>query len=331
MIKRQITVKLLTAAVLFLAVRSTYAFDNNQVSANGLAGVIGYLTAQKATLELIKETYPELKRDVQTAELEFEVRFPDTINKTKNIIASIFPAETAALFQQISEKAKSTVETTINKDTALQFIKTVRQRAQGSIEKPEFMRFLYAVSYYEKPIQELAITKPLRFSTKSEEKAKGVEVSLTLPMSWEERSGSTPNTVRTWKSEGGGGNALISLLIQDNNDNRSKLDIARDIASKKPGVLFPSNAKVSQIIPIEMSGQAGWLYKSELTMKRLDKEILMFSKSLNLLYNGKTVQINCMRGGLTDEREVIAKDFNRIEPVCDFVFNSLVIDSFYKR
>ena len=76
MIKLQITVKLLTAAVLFLVVRSTYAFDNNQVSANGLAGVIGYLTAQKATLELIKETYPELKRDVQTAELEFEVRFP---------------------------------------------------------------------------------------------------------------------------------------------------------------------------------------------------------------------------------------------------------------
>lgn len=323
-------IKFLTAVIFVFIIRPAGAFDNNQASARGLALVIGYLTAQKMTLEVIKKTYPELSPYVHIAELEFESRFPDTFNKANSIINEIFPKEDAARVQQIRDNLKSSVDTAITRDTALQFISTVGKRAQGSIEKPELMRFLYAISYYENPTQELEKTKPSRFSTKGEEKAKGVEVSLVLPLSWEERSGSTPNAVRIWISEGGGGNAVISLLIQDNNDNRSERDITRDIASKKPGVLFPSNASVSQLIPIEMDSRPGWLYKAELLVTRLDINLLMFIKSLNLLYNGKTVQINCSRTGLADKRDAIAKDFNRIEPVCDLVFNSLVIDSVYK-
>ena len=55
---------------------------------------------------------------------------------------------------------------------------------------------------------------------------------MTLPLSWTERQGNTPNTVRSWMSEAGSGLSLISLLVQNSGDTRKKADIQKAIDKK---------------------------------------------------------------------------------------------------
>jgi hypothetical protein len=318
-------------AALTLFAGPAYAFQSSQKSINGLAGAYGYIMGQENALQLIEEKFPELKPAVLMARLEFDSNYPSAKEKINRQIHALIGEDKATEFlKTLEEKVKENSVKSISQTEAQDFIKTVSKRAGGAIERENVKQFLHAVVFHDRPEAELSEKYAKRFSTSGDVKSKGVEVSLKVPLSWEERQGNTPNTVRGWSSEVGTGLSYIGLLVMDRGDRRSKEDIQKAISSKSYTGMLPKDAKLRKIQFTQSSNRPGWYIEYEMTMQRVDMEITQIIRSISILHDGKTVELGCSTGGLASDREKITREFSRFENLCRLVLNSLVIDSVFR-
>ena len=323
--------KILILLALSLFAMNLHAFSANQNSLNGLGTVYGYLTGQEITLQNIESSHPELKQDVVLARLQFDASYGNAREKTKNKIIELFKGDGTKLIAMLEEKiAEQLPKKVVPKNEALAFIKTVQNRANGVIENQPTRDVLLAITYFENPGLEIAEKKTQKFNTKNEPKAKGLDLNITLPLSWKEQEGTTPNTVRSWKSEGGSGASLISLLVRDTGDTRTKVQIQRAIERKELANMVHPSADVSKVIYSEVGNQPGWYSEVELTQKRLEFEIFQTYKNLQVLYGGKTIEIGCSSGNIAAKKDEALKEAKRVESLCKAVMLSLVINNLYQ-
>jgi hypothetical protein len=323
--------KILILLASSLFAMNLHAFSANQNSLNGLGTVYGYLAGQEITLQNIESSHPELKQDVVLARLQFDASYGNAREKTKNKIIELFKGDGTKLIAMLEEKiAEQLPKKIIPKNEAITFIKTVQNRANGIIENQPTRDFLLAITYFENPGLEIAEKKTQKFNTKNEPKAKGLDLNVTLPLSWKEQEGTTPNTVRSWKSEGGSGASLISLLVRDTGDTRTKAQVQRAIERKELTNMVHPSADVNKVIYSEVGNQPGWYAEAELTQKRLEFEIFQTYKNLQVLYGGKTIEIGCSSGNIAAKKDEALKEAKRVESLCKAVMLSLVINNLYQ-
>ncbi len=322
--------KILALFAISLFAINVQAFSANQNSLNGLGTVYGYLTGQESSLKVIERSYPELQQEVTLARLQFDASYTNVREKTKNKLIEIFKDNGVKLMAMTDEKLGEQIPKSLTKNEAVAFIKTVQNRANGIIENQPTRDFLLAITYFENPGLEIAEKKTQKFNTKSEPKAKGLDLNVTLPLSWKEQDGTTPNTVRSWKSEGGSGASLISLLVRDTGDTRTKAQVQRAIERKELTNMVHPSADVSKVIYTEVGNQPGWYAEAELTQKRLEFEIFQTYKNLQVLYGGKTIEIGCSSGNIAAKKDEALKEAKRVESLCKAVMLSLVINNLYQ-
>jgi hypothetical protein len=321
--------------ILFLLGFSLFAinvqsFSLNQNSFNGLARVYGYVSGQEQSLKIIEASYPELQQDVLLVRLKFQSTYPDLKDKTSSKIIELGGEQGKTLITNIEQQLLANAPKAIPKNQAVEFLKTVENRADGKIENQPTRDFMLAITYFESPEKEIAEKKTQKFNTKNEPKAKGLDLNLTLPLSWTEQEGTTPNTVRSWKSEAGSGASLISLLVRDTGDKRTKAQVQRAIERKELTNMVHPSADVSKVIYTEVGNQPGWYAEAELTQKRLEFEIFQTYKNLQILYGGKTIEIGCSSGNIAVKKDEALKEAKRVESLCKVVMLSLVINNLYQ-
>ena len=319
---------LLLSATLFAI--NVQSFSLNQSSISGLARVYGYLTGQELSLKIIEASYPELQQDILLVKLKFQAAYPDLKEKTAKKIVELAGEQGKSLMSNAEQQIVANAPKTIPKNQAIEFLKTVENRADGKIENQPTRDFMLAITYFESPEQEIAEKKTQKFNTKNEPKAKGLDLNLTLPLSWTEQEGTTPNTVRSWKSEAGSGASLISLLVRDTGDTRTKAQVQRAIERKELTNMVHPSADVNKVIYSEVGNQPGWYSEAQLTQKRLEFEIFQTYKSLQVLYSGKTIEIGCSSGNIAAKKDEALKEAKRVESLCKAVMLSLVINNLYQ-
>lgn len=306
------------------------AFSLNQNSFNGLARVYGYAAGQEQSLKIIEASYPELQQDVVLVRLKFQSSYPDLKDKASSKIIELAGEQGKTLIANIEQQLSANAPKTIPKNQAIEFLKTVVNRADGKIENQPTRDFMLAITYFENPEREIAEKKTQKFNTKNEPKAKGLDLNITLPLSWTEQEGTTPNTVRSWKSEGGSGASLISLLVRDTGDTRTKAQVQRAIERKELTNMVNPNGDIKKVIYSEVGNQPGWYAEVELTQKRLEFEIFQTYKNLQVLYGGKTIEIGCSSGNIAAKKDEALKEAKRVESLCKAVMLSLVINNLYQ-
>jgi hypothetical protein len=311
---------------------SSFSFQLSQRTMNGLAGVYGYLTGQDLALRRIEQQFPELAQSVLLARLEFDAAYPRARQKVREQVINLAGESRATeLLEQLEKNIETQASPKLTQDSAKIFLQTVSNRAQGTFERESIKQFLHSVVFYDRPESELSEKYSKRFSSAGDPKAKGVEVTIKIPPSWEERQGNTPNTIRSWTSEAGTGTNQVSLLIRDFGDKRTKDDIQRAIAKKDYSGMLPNSAVVKKIQLTESSNRYGWYVEFETTINRVDMELFGVHRLISLLHDGKTIEFGCSAGGLTSDKEKIKKEAERISSLCRLILNSLTIDSVYKR
>ncbi len=322
--------KIISAICVVLVTLQVQAFSLNQNSFNGLARVYGYVSGQEQSLKIIEASYPELQQEVLLVRLKFQSTYPDLKEKTSNKIIELAGEQGKTLIANIEQQLSANAPKSIPKNQAIEFLRTVENRAAGKIENQPTRDFMLAITYFENPGLEIAEKKTQKFNTKSEPKAKGLDLSLTLPLSWTEQEGTTPNTVRSWKSEAGSGASLISLLVRDTGDTRTKAQVQRAIERKELASMVNPNGDVKKVIYSEVGNQPGWYAEVELTQKRLEFEIFQTYKNLQVLYGGKTIEIGCSSGNIAAKKDEALKEAKRVEALCKAVMLSLVINNLYQ-
>ena len=322
--------KLLALVAVSLLAINVQAFSVNQNSLGGLATVYGYLTGQEISLKAIESSYPELQQEVTLARLQFDASYSNAREKTKNKLIEIFKDNGIKLMAMTDEKLAEQPPKFLTKNEAVAFIKTVHNRANGIIENQPIRDFLLAITYFENPGLEIADKKVQKFNTKNEVKAKGLDINVTLPLSWKEQEGTTPNSIRLWKSEGGTGKSLITFLVYNSGDTRTKAQVKTAIERKELTNMVHPKATVNKIIYSEVSNQAGWYEESELVQQRLDLELYSKHKNIRVIYGGKTIEFGCGSGDAMANKEEVIKESKRVESLCRAVLLSLVLNNPYQ-
>ena len=181
----------------------------NPAAVTQLARTYGYLMGQRLGLEHASATYPDLRRPVTIAQMEFNSTFPNV----EKSIAALFPPSSV---EQMKAKMNETFDySDVTKAQMVDFVAQVRRRAKGEVEDPIVLNYMLAVCFESRPAMELSKNFTQRFSTVGHKKAQGVELNLQLPLSWEERPGNRPHIVRKWVSENGNGLSNIVLDLRD--------------------------------------------------------------------------------------------------------------------
>jgi hypothetical protein len=322
--------KLLALLIALLLTLQVQAFSLNQNSFKGLARVYGYLIGQEQSLKIIETSYPELQQDIFLVRLKFQSAYPDLKDKTASKIILLAKEQGKTLISNIESHVTANAPKAFPKNQAIAFLKTVENRAEGKIENQPIRDFMLAITYFENPEKEIAEKKTQKFNTKSEAKAKGLDLNLTLPLSWTEQEGATPNTVRTWKSEGGSGVSTISLLVRETGDTRTKEQVQRAIEKRELVDMVPPGADVKKIIYTEVGNQPGWYSEIEMTLTRVDLEIFSSYRNLQVLYGGKTIEIGCGSGNIAVKKDETLNEAKRIASLCKVVMLSLLINNLYQ-
>ena len=318
------------APFLFVITVNVHGFTLSDNSFGGIARVYGYVLGQEQTLELIEKNFPELQQEVLLNRLKFQSSYPELQEKSEGHIVRLAGDKGLDLMSNVKQQLIKNQQKEISKAQAIEFLKTVSNRADGIIENQITRDFMLAITHFNNPEREISEKKTIKFNTKNEPKAKGLDLTVTLPLSWLEQQGNSPNSIRTWKSEAGSGVSIITFLVYNSNDARTKEQVKAAINRKDLRNMVHPRAEINRIIYSEVSNQAGWYVESEIIQQRLDLELYMVNKNLYALYQGKTIEIGCGSGGLSLKKDEVIKESKRVESLCRAVLSSLIINNVYQ-
>jgi hypothetical protein len=192
------------------------AVDTKQPRWKQLCQAYGFVLGQESTLELIEKKFPDLTTATKEAWFAFNSTalgecvkgVEDELSKD---LGEKWPEYKKMMADQMSDL---TNKQEFTRQQASEFLAEVRKRAKGNIPESIRMSLLSAHPRYSKsPGLEIADGWKQTFRTKGHAKAKGVDVSISLPASWSKREGNRPNIVQVFHSGAGHGPIMCNLII----------------------------------------------------------------------------------------------------------------------
>lgn len=322
------------ASIFYLISSSASAFNiNRQFLLNTSIGY-GYLSGQDILLNTIANEYPDLARDAYLAEIRFNTKFPNLKDKHFKVIESLDNPEINREVDKSTKELQAILAASnknISRSEAIAFIDEVNKRARGEIESPFLENFL-VIQYNDRPNQEMLDGFYNTFSSQGLSKAKGVEVTLKLPKSWQQQEASRPNIVKKWISQNGTGLDTIMLVVQNSFDSEISLNDVKELYTT--GEIYDVAPEGMSVVdkgaPIALDGFPGYWLRVEGEKMRLDSNYYISQILYIIFYEDKVVGIQCASGyGLENKSEVHHR-IKELQPLCSGVANSLVIQNRWK-
>lgn len=293
---------------------------------NKLSRTFGYLKSQEYSLDLIRQTFPELEKEVLKSELEFEISFKNASTRIDKRLRVVLGSEFQTFESQLSDQLKLLISSNITKEIALQFIQEVRNRAKGNIESP-VLETLLTYQFIEAPENEFLRRFIQTYSTQNHPKSKGVTINYKLPNSWEEQEGDRPNIIKKYISENGDGKEIVMLMVKDlelsSEDELSQSELYDFFSESSLKELVPENNEFISAKNIILDNYTGGqiIYRS--IHKRLDLTFDFQSIQYITIYNGKVIYLNCMVYAKSPEE--LSERFELFYPLFRQMANSLIL------
>ncbi len=313
--------------ILLLVNFPCHAFVASQEALNGISSVRGFLVGQQEWLKLVGSQYPEFANEVKVVKMEFDLAYPNAIEKVEKIAKEVFGEEISKSFLETDIQIKDQVsKVNITKDSALNFLKLVQNRSAGNIERENIKKYLNAVIFYDNPHQEF-VKSTVNFDFSGSEKSKGLDVVLQMPLSWQAVDSNFPNTLKMWKSEVGTGLGYNTLEIRKfDGEGVSEKNV---LESVKRGVvprgIVPKDYIKSKIQYIKHSRLPGVLFDIEYRINRLQNELFIMATNLVLYDDDKVLILSCGVGDLAKNGSSTKDKFLKNSSLCQTFFNSLII------
>ena len=199
------------------------AWDYTPGAIPGLISVLGFLTAQTQALDRAIQRFPSQREELIRARNQFDNAFPQALVRTRRLIAGIPLTDDER--QLLIERAldlhqPSVVTATQTEQTAHALAERVIARAQGAQDRPT-LQALLAVVYDERPADELASRFTQTVTLADWPNARGANLALRLPFSWERVPPTAPRkpdparvAIGAWANQGGSGLSRIELIVR---------------------------------------------------------------------------------------------------------------------
>ncbi len=211
---------ILLAAVLFAptnVAKQQGRYDTSRQQLEQLAKAHGFVIGQQYSLELISRQFPELSSDVNEAWRVFESSALGEGNRgTEMTLSELLGDQWPGFDANMRQQVKASFDQRIfDRDDAITFVAQVKARARG--ELPESIRaaLLSANPRYSKnPAQEFLDGWKKSYTSTGHPMAKGASFNITYPTSWAATEGELPDTLQNFRSEGGYGLEMVTIVTK---------------------------------------------------------------------------------------------------------------------
>ena len=329
------SIHLSIAIILCFISSSVLAFNTNRQFVLNLSSGYGYLLGQEILLDNIGKQYPDLAREAYLAKARFNTKFPNLKDKHFKLINSLDIPEVNQAFRESTMQLQALVSANnknLSKSEAIDFINEVNNRANGDIESPFLENFL-VVQYNDKPQQEMLDGFYNTFSSQGLSKAKGLNITIKTPKSWQEQEASRPNIVKKWISQNGTGVDSIMLLIKDMPVSDIRLEDMYELYNT--GEIYDMVPEGMSVVDkgasIVLDRLPGYWMQVEGNMQRLDTSLYINQTLYNIFYKNKIISIQCGVFDSSEAKEPAQLRAETLQPLCKSVANSLVIQNQWQQ
>ena len=269
-------------------------FGVNDASIRQAARLLGYVSGQAAGLDKVARQHPELAYRVEALHREFTVRY-----SFPNLRARWFLED--ALGKQDAERLVAEyiapIEQSIgsmDRARAEVFLREVEDRVNGRVSEPEHKTMLW-LAHSDAGYQEMR-TWSQEFSSAGHQKAAGLNITLSVPFSWDQEEGSRPHVVSKWTSQDGTGDVVATLLVRELvgvvvYDNVAEV---KDLGDWE--WLIPDGFEFRDGTAVEIDRQPGLRVDSKGARRSLDTVIKLRSRTYTIFPPNRMVQLSCMLG-----------------------------------
>ncbi|HSP87047.1 MAG TPA: hypothetical protein VLN45_02855 [Ignavibacteriaceae bacterium] len=302
----------------------------NEVVFNEMSQAYGFKVGQDYSLEVISNKYPSLEPQIQIANLKFEKSFESSLLTIDSILSSK-GKEWAKIKSQIKDQIKASVNlNNYNSNQMKDFILTVEKRASGEIPPPIIGTLLsFNPKYLKNPTVEFTDGFKYRFSSKGNEKAKGVDFHFDLPQSFLAKDANRPNIIQKFVSQNGHGLAMIMTLVLmlPEVSNVSDEDIKELAQGDEIKDMLPKGSQFINGGFIKIDNLPGLYQEYKLPQVLLDNELLMHTINYTVYYKDKMISIQCSVGSNKEDEKNTDSVFMKYKELFKLIAGSLVVQS----
>lgn len=293
-----------------------------------IARADSYCIGQAQSAEIIRRAFPDLRPELQRAEMLFAAGTGDVCQIAADTLVAAIGADNV---QQLTEKARDKIATIVgtpDRAAAMAFIQEIEARSHWAIA-PDDLTALLAVRYGSSPEREFTDGHISIYQGDGDPKLMGERLTLKTPLSWKELPGDRPHVVRKWVEQGGRGMNSIILIVKDFGQALGPKDLA-EVASMDPATMAPDGATFIDGGNFVLEGLTGVRGRFRMSSQRVNLVMDQIVDQYMLpLPSGKVVLLGCYVGVEASEAHLLQRIFDRIAPLCGQVVNSLIVASLY--
>ncbi len=259
----------------------------------------GYILGQYYTLQSIKDTHHQLLHDVASVTATFETSpFGAGAQELERILerdaGDSWPSIQGRLNDTMQESFKTQK---MSWEDAKLFLNEVSERAKGNMHE-EVRATLLTVNprYSRSPELEMIDGWRQEYCTNGHPKAKGIDFSISLPLSWSHREGHRPNVVQFFQSQYGNGPVMCSLVVLaiPEESASSEEDMAEAFHPDALRLMLPAGATFVSATSITMEAQPAGLLVYDLAQQQIDQTLSMRMTQFMTIQEDSIIQIGFM-------------------------------------
>ncbi|MGH8071039.1 MAG: hypothetical protein ACRERE_38570 [Candidatus Entotheonellia bacterium] len=294
----------------------------------------GFLMGQSLSLHRIRTRYPDLVLQVRKVELEFKASFGKAEENITKALQESLKEKYAAYTKSTQKQLETTLSSQgLNREMATTFLTEVESRARGKLPSP-IIETLLTYQFRERPPEEFARGYTRVFGTKDHLKAKGVDIRIRYPASWQSREGERPNIIQKFMSENGRGSEMFLLMVKEiplpSGYTLTEQELAEFFVERELRNTVPQGSKFISAKSIVLDNHKGGMVIFDQAMQRLDMTVTMRNIQFITIDRNKMIFVQCMVSILSGNEDDLTERFNRFEPLFKMIANSFIILDQYK-
>jgi hypothetical protein len=296
----------------------------------------GFIAGQNMSITRVEEDFPDLRKGLQLARFEFN---SSSIGEGAKALEDSLMKDAGKHWVDL--KAKMHVELkaqaqlqSIDREDAEDFIQDLRKRSKGDIPE-SILRTLLSVNprFVEQPALELWQGYIQTYRTKGHPKAKKLDLSISLPTSWESREGFRPNIVQVFQSDGGYGPIQCTILVNElplpEGYTVTKDDLEEIFQAEELRDMVPEGGRFIRSSKLVIENQPAGLLVFDQEQERMDMKMESRSVQFVSAFGAKMFFIQFYISDAYNEGDTLDNLEEKYLPLFMAIANTTIINSKY--
>jgi hypothetical protein len=293
----------------------------------------GFVRGQQLSLERISQKFPDLSLQVKRVSLGFQsCALGEGFESLRSELAKSWGSQWGRISGELESQLATTVgRQTMSRDQCTAFIAEVENRARGIMDEKWRAALLSSNRRYaERPELEFAEGWRQTFTTRGHPKAKGVDLTVSLPASWQSREGARPNVIQAFDFQLERGHVGCSIMVKQLPQAPTKEEAEAFFLPEEMKEMLPDGATFVEAKQMVLDGSPAGMLVLDQSIRRLDFAIQIRMTQFVTIQRDAMIFIQFATSGKEGDAKVGRELSAQFMPLFRLIANSLVLSDKYR-